>query len=158
VRQAAAAAGVAIEGYRPHASVLARMAEAAIVVVPSRWEEPFGLAALEAMACGAALVCSPRGNLRALTEGAAVLVDPDDTAAMAAALVALARDPARRESLAAAGIARARRFDVTAAAARLAALRRSLVGAPAAGVPGDRDIDFPSGTIVDSLSGSGDSM
>ena len=46
-----------MSGYRPHAEVLAAMARAAIVVVPSRWPEPFGLTALEAMACGAALVC-----------------------------------------------------------------------------------------------------
>ena len=29
-------------GYRPHAAVLEAMSRAAIVVVPSRWQEPFG--------------------------------------------------------------------------------------------------------------------
>ena len=59
LRPRAAAAGVAMRGHLPHADVLAAMQRAAIVCVPSRWAEPFGLAALEAMACGAALVCSP---------------------------------------------------------------------------------------------------
>ncbi|MDT8870904.1 glycosyltransferase [Komagataeibacter rhaeticus] len=55
----ARAAGVDMTGYRPHADVLAAMGRAAIVVVPSRWPEPFGMTALEAMAAGAALVAAP---------------------------------------------------------------------------------------------------
>ncbi|MGC8476849.1 MAG: glycosyltransferase family 4 protein [Acetobacteraceae bacterium] len=128
VRHAAAAAGVTIEGYRPHGEVLAQMARAAIVVVPSLWEEPFGLTALEAMACGAALICSPRGNLRALTKGAALLVDPDDVAALADAMAALGDDVGQRAALGAAGVARAGGFGLADAAARLDALRRAVLG------------------------------
>ena len=40
LRPEAEAAGVAMLGYRPHGDVLAAMARAAIVVVPSRWPEP----------------------------------------------------------------------------------------------------------------------
>ena len=82
-------------GYRPHADVLAAMARAAIVVVPSRWQEPFGLTALEAMACGAALVCSPRGGLPEVGGDAALYADPDDPPAVAEAIVALARETRR---------------------------------------------------------------
>lgn len=129
LRAEAAAAGVAMEGYRPHEAVLAAMAGAAIVAVPSRWPEPFGMVALEAMACGAALAYAPRGGLPEVAGEAGVAIDPDDPEAMAETLVALARDPARRAALAAAGRARAERFALPAAIARLDALRRDVLAA-----------------------------
>jgi glycosyltransferase involved in cell wall biosynthesis len=129
LRPEAAAAGVAMTGWRPHADVLATMARAAMVVVPSRVAEGFGLTALEAMACGAALLCSARGALPEVAGEVAVLIDPEDAQALAAAIVDLARDPARRAALGEAGRARARRFDVSAAAATLEALRRDTLAA-----------------------------
>ncbi len=128
LRPRAAAAGVALAGYRPHATVLEAMAAAAIVAVPSRWPEPFGLTALEAMASGAALICSDRGALPEIAGGAALIADPDDPAALADAFCTLAADPARRQALAEAGLVRARRFDVAHAAAALDALRTELLG------------------------------
>ena len=127
LRPQAAAAGVVMQGYRPHPQVMAAMAEASIVVVPSRWDEPFGLTALEAMAAGAALLCAPRGGLPEVFGDAGVAIDPDDPAAMAEAMVALAGDPMRRAALAAAGRARARGFDLPVAAARIGALRRQVI-------------------------------
>jgi glycosyltransferase involved in cell wall biosynthesis len=127
LRPLARAAGVAMLGYRPHGAVLEAMARAAIVVVPSRWQEPFGLSALEAMACGAALLCSPRGGLAEVTGEAAVPIDPDDADGLAQRLVALANDPAGRFALGQAGRARARAFDLPLAAARLDALRADIL-------------------------------
>ena len=129
LRPRAAAAGIAMRGYQPHAEVLRAMAGAAIVVVPSRWPEPFGLTALEAMATGAALVASGRGGLPEVYGDAAVVIDPENPAAIAAALVALARDPARRSALAQLGRARAQSFSRPAGAARLAALRSDVLAA-----------------------------
>jgi glycosyltransferase involved in cell wall biosynthesis len=120
-------AGIARLGYLPHAEVLAAMGRAAIVVVPSRWEEPFGMAALEAMACGAALVCSRRGGLPDVAGEAARYADPDEPGALEAELLGLCRDQAARTALAEAGTARARQFDAPAARARLAALRRQVL-------------------------------
>ena len=100
------------------------MARAAIVVVPSRWPEPFGLVALEALASGAALICSPRGGLPEVAGDAAIYADPDRPAEIAAAIRTLASDEGRRAALAEAGRERAQQFDVPAIAARLAALRR----------------------------------
>jgi glycosyltransferase involved in cell wall biosynthesis len=128
LRPRAAAAGVAMAGYQPHDQVLAAMACAAIVVVPSRWPEPFGLTALEAMACGASLLCAPRGGLPEVIGEAALPIDPEDPESMAAAIVALARDPARRAALGAAGRIRARDFALPGAQARLDALRRNVLG------------------------------
>ncbi len=136
VRAAAQRAGVRMLGYRDHPDVLMALSRASIAVVPSRWAEPFGLSALEAMACGAALLCSPRGGLPEVAGKAAVFIDPDDPPGMAAAIVALARDPARLAAVAAAGRTQARKFGLQAAASRLAALRREVLAAgPTGGSP-----------------------
>jgi glycosyltransferase involved in cell wall biosynthesis len=129
LRPRAAAAGVAMLGWRPHDQVLAALVRAGIAVVPSRWDEPFGLSALEAMATGTPLLCSTRGGLPEVTADAALAIDPDDPAGIAEAMVALARDDGRRAALARAGRARAAAFDAPAAAARLDALRRRALAA-----------------------------
>ncbi len=125
IKVQAAEAGVAMSGYRDHPLVLEAMARAAIVIVPSRWPEPFGLTALEALACGAPLIVSPRGGLPEVAGDAAVYANPDAPEEIAAAIVALAVDPSRRAALSGAGRERARRFDTKVAAARLADLRWS---------------------------------
>jgi glycosyltransferase involved in cell wall biosynthesis len=123
MRAAAAAAGVGFEGPRCHEEVLAAMAAAEIVVVPSRWAEPFGLTALEAMASGAALVTTGQGGLREVAGDAAVYVPPDDAEALAQALLALSAAPDKLAALREAGLVRAKRFDTPVIAAKLAALR-----------------------------------
>lgn len=128
VHAAAGLAGLHVAGHRPHAAVLAAMARAAIVVVPSRWPEPFGLTALEAMASGAALICSSQGNLPELVRDAAVLVDPDHPEALAAAIAALGTDPARRSELGTAGLQRAQAFDLKVGVAALDRVRRAMLG------------------------------
>jgi glycosyltransferase involved in cell wall biosynthesis len=127
VQASAAKANVAMLGYRDHPDVLTAMGRAGIVVVPSRWPEPFGLVALEAMASGAALICSPRGGLPEVAGDAAVYADPDHPRDIAAAIRALANDPARRAAMGEAGRARARMFDVTLIAKQLATLRRDIL-------------------------------
>jgi UDP-glucose:(glucosyl)LPS alpha-1,2-glucosyltransferase len=128
IRSLAEAAGVAMSGYRDHPLVLEAMTRAAIVVVPSRWNEPFGLTALEALACGAPLIVSSRGGLPEVVGEAAVYVDPESPEEIAATILALARDPARREALSVAGRERAWTFDTKVAAARLAELRSRSLG------------------------------
>ncbi|HEX3348484.1 MAG TPA: glycosyltransferase family 4 protein [Acetobacteraceae bacterium] len=135
LRPRAAAAGVVMHGYRPHGEVLAAMARAAIVAVPSRWPEPFGLTALEAMACGAALLCSNRGGLAEVAGDVAVAVDPDDPASFAAAIRRLAGDPERRVKLAAGGLARARLFELAQVGPQLTAFRDAAMARFSAGRP-----------------------
>ena len=130
LRPRAAAAGVAMLGYRPHRAVLEAMVAAAIVVMPSWWGEPFGLTALEAMASGAALLCSGRGGLAEVVGDAAIPVDPDDPAGMAARIVALARDPGRMVTLGEAGRLRAAAFDVREARAALDRVRARILHLP----------------------------
>jgi len=127
VKAEAEAAGVRMLGYQDHPEVLAALARTAIVVVPSRWQEPFGLTALEAMASGAALIASPRGGLPEVAGDAALYADPDDPQTIAAAMLALATDRTRRDALAAAARQRAKRFDLDPTLQRLAALRADLM-------------------------------
>ncbi len=103
------------------------MARAAIVVVPSRWPEPFGLVALEALASGAALICSPRGGLPEVAGDAALYANPDNPAEIAAAIRTLCGDEARRSAMMDAGRQRAGQFDVPVIAAQLAELRRTVL-------------------------------
>lgn len=128
LRPKAEAAQVAMRGYQPYPAVLDAMSRASIVAVPSRWHEPFGLAALEAMASGAALVCSSRGGLLEVAGRAALYADPDEPGALARAFLDLAGDGPRRTALAAAGRRRAEGFGAEAAARRLLALRREIAG------------------------------
>ncbi|MBF0875872.1 glycosyltransferase family 4 protein [Gluconobacter cerevisiae] len=127
LRPLAAAAGVMMTGYRPHDAVLDAMAEAAIVVVPSRWQEPFGMTALEAMGCGAAVVASPEGALSDLVGDAALLAAPDEPGALEQALGRLMKDDGLREKLGAQGRERAVRFDVGIARTRVQELRQTAI-------------------------------
>ena len=126
LRPRAAAAGVELRGYQANPAVLETMRDAAIVAVPSRWEEPFGLVAVEAMAHGAALVCARRGGLPEVAGDAALYADTAEE--LAEAITALARDPDRRRALAAAGRARAEQFATPAAVRRLLAFRSGVLG------------------------------
>ena len=65
-----------------------------VAFVPSRWNEPFALTVLEAMASGLAVIASDRGGIPEACGGAGRLVDPDDFTAVVATLRELATNPA----------------------------------------------------------------
>ncbi|MDX1502564.1 MAG: glycosyltransferase family 4 protein [Thermoanaerobaculia bacterium] len=60
--------GVEWLGSRPRDEVLRKMGEAALVVVPSEWEEPFGLVVIEAFAKGTPVVAAAIGALPSLVD------------------------------------------------------------------------------------------
>ena len=62
------------------------MRAAACVVVPSFWQEPYGLVAAEAVALGRKVVAFAIGGLPEACQGKATLVPPGDIAALAHAL------------------------------------------------------------------------
>ena len=62
------------------------MRRAACVVVPSYWQEPYGLVAAEAVALGRPVVAFAVGGLPEACGGKAKLVPPGDVKALAAAL------------------------------------------------------------------------
>ena len=78
-----------------------------LFAIPAAYDDPKGLALLEAMACGVPVVAPRRGTYTEMIErtGGGVLVPPDDIEALVAALAALEADPARRAKLGAAGAA-----------------------------------------------------
>ncbi|WP_415492251.1 glycosyltransferase family 4 protein [Acetobacter sp.] len=125
----AASAGVRLRGMVPHAEVLETMSRAAIVVAPSRWAEPFGMVALEAMGCGAALVVSRNGNLPELAGSAALYADPDDPPTVTTAMETLMTDADLRARLGNAGRQRAASFDSHAIATQRAMLHAEVVRA-----------------------------
>ena len=100
-------AGVALTGRVPHADVPSWVAACDVLCQPSL-TEPFGLAALEAMALERSVVATTHGGPpEFVTPQAGVLVDPHDPAALTAALARAAElptpNPAARAAAAAHG-------------------------------------------------------
>jgi D-inositol-3-phosphate glycosyltransferase len=87
-------------GALPHAALSSIYSAADVVTIPSRYES-FGMTALEAMACGACVVASRTGGLRAtLNEGrAGLMFEPGVHDELAAHMARLAADPAERTAL-----------------------------------------------------------
>jgi glycosyltransferase involved in cell wall biosynthesis len=80
--------GVAVHQAVPRVSLWAAMARAAVVLYPAKWDEPFGMAAAEAQACGTPVVAFRRGGLsEVIADGiSGFLVPPGDLQAFADAI------------------------------------------------------------------------
>ena len=85
---------IRLYGYRPDRELLLEAAD--ICVVPSVWDEAFGLAALEAMARGKPVVATAVGGIPEVIQAGAtgLLVPPADEARLAAAMASLLTDRA----------------------------------------------------------------
>jgi len=113
---------IAFSGFVPHAQLRFLYASADVVVVPSIWQEPFGLVALEAMSSQACVVASAVGGLPELVahERTGLLVPADDAAALADAMARLLADAVLRQRLGRAARADVvRRFSYTRLAGEL---------------------------------------
>ena len=90
---------VVFHGYSPNPDDAFRGVRA--VVLPWRWQEPFGLVGPEALAHGVPLVGFDVGAIREyLVDGrTGILVPPGDTAALARAIERLLRDPGEARAM-----------------------------------------------------------
>lgn len=82
---------------------------ASLFVFPSLYEG-FGLPPLEAMSCGAPVVCSNRTSLPEVVGDAALLVDPEDTRALVEAMRQALTDSSLQTELRARSLQRAKQF------------------------------------------------
>lgn len=116
---------VIFPGFVPDANLPAVYAGAQALAFPSEFEG-FGLPVLEAMACGAPVVCSSTSSLPEVAGEAAVLVDPLDQEALTDGLRRILANPALADDLRARGLAQAAHFSWERAAEETLAVYRRL--------------------------------
>ena len=100
---------VKLLGYVNDADLPALLSQAQLFVYPSLYEG-FGLPPLEAMACGTPVVCSDSSSLPEVVGEAGVMVDPQDTDALAAAMERALTDGGLRSHMTQRGLERAQGF------------------------------------------------
>jgi glycosyltransferase involved in cell wall biosynthesis len=109
-----------------------------VFVMPTRRDEMFGMAALEAQACGKPVICSRLGGLvEVISERSGMLFTPADAAALAKCITTLLADKPLYRRLAAASRDNASRFSWDDLAATLETIYSVEAGRtmPAASVP-----------------------
>jgi len=92
---------VSMPGHLTRNELETRAREAWVQVVPSRWAEPFGLVAAEAMMRGTAVVASATGGLAEIVEQGCTgfLVPPDNSEVLAEKLLVLLQDRRLAETM-----------------------------------------------------------
>ena len=125
VEQQQATGFVHFLGYVDDADLPALYNLADLFAFPSHYEG-FGLPVLEALACGAPVVCTDTSSLPEIAGDAALLIPTGDETALCDALTSLLTNPAARAELAQRGPAQAARWTWDAAARRLLAVYRAL--------------------------------
>lgn len=119
--------GVRFDGHLDQPQLAALLRSAAVAVIPSLYE-PFGLAALEAMAAGTPLVASDVDGLaEVVTGGSGLLVPPGDPIALSAAIRRVLEEPSLAGRLRRAGTDRAAELSWATAAASHAAVYADVV-------------------------------
>ncbi len=111
-------------GRIPHGDVPAFLRSLSMFVMPSR-AESFGVAALEAQACGLPVVATNVGGLPEVVRAGetGILVPPNDPPALAEGVLTLLSDPQRQAAMGAAGAAWVReRYDWRSSVAQMLAV------------------------------------
>lgn len=99
-------------GFIPYKKVPEYLHLADIAVLPSMWEEPFGLTVVEAMAAGLPLITTRSGGIPEICEGVATIVERENIVDnLANAILDLYRHPEKRQQMATAAVERAKLFD-----------------------------------------------
>lgn len=99
-------------GYVDYKNIPSYLKAADIAVVPSMWEEPFGLTVVEAMAAGLPLITTRSGGIPEICEGVATIVERENIVDnLAAAILDLYQHPEKREQMSEASLERSKLFD-----------------------------------------------
>ena len=103
---------VIFTGFINYEEVPSYLKMADIAVVPSMWEEPFGLTIVEAMAAGLPLITTHSGGIPEICTGVATIVERDNIVEnLANAITDLYEHPQKREKMAQASLKRSKLFD-----------------------------------------------
>lgn len=134
IEQTATDLGVRYLGRLPRPQVAELMRRARALVFPSRFEG-FGIPIVEAFACGTPVVASNATACPETAGDAALLVDPDDTGALADAIERTTSDEATRRRLRQAGFDRAQASSWGSSRAAMREALLEALEAPAARFP-----------------------
>ena len=123
---------VRIIGYLPYRDMPGLYNLASVHVLPSvptpTWQEQFGMALVESLASGTAVLTTMSGSIPEVVGEAGILVQPADHVAVYQGLKELLLDPAKRQALGRAGRRRAEAlFDRHAVAKQIRALYESVI-------------------------------
>lgn len=112
----------------PNAAVLEAFRRCTIALVPSIWNEPFGLVVIEAMAQGRPVIASRVGGIPEIIRDGedGLLVPPGDVEVLAATIQTLLADPDRRERLGHQARVRAQDFCADRVVGQIESVYRSL--------------------------------
>ena len=103
---------VVFTGYINYSQVPSYLKMANIAVVPSMWEEPFGLTVVEAMAAGLPLITTRSGGIPEICEGVATIVEREHIVDnLAKAILDLYNHPEKRKQMSTGSIERSKLFD-----------------------------------------------
>ena len=103
---------VIFTGFIDYCNIPSYLKIADIAVVPSMWEEPFGLTVVEAMAAGLPLITTRSGGIPEICEGVATIVNRDNIVEnLANAILDLYHTPKKRTEMSKASLERSKMFD-----------------------------------------------
>ena len=133
-RQSGAGERIRFLGFVSDANLLQLYNACECLVFPSFYEG-FGLPALEAMACGRAVVCSDASALPEVVDGAAILFDPHAVDEMVRAISDVLLDAELRARMERLGIQRAAHFSWQKTAHKTLEVFRQVLDQPRTAVP-----------------------
>ena len=86
-------------GFKDYSFVEEKMKSASIIIIPSIWQEPFGLVAAEAMSNGICIIASKVGGIPEIIEGNGILIDNINHNKLEVAIIDLINNKDKREML-----------------------------------------------------------
>lgn len=103
---------IVFTGFVDYPEIPSYLKMADVAIVPSMWEEPFGLTVVEAMAAGLPLITTRSGGIPEICEGVAKIVDRENIIDnLAPAILDLYHHPEKRQQMSLASLERSKLFD-----------------------------------------------